>query len=151
MDCQICWLQIIVFTSDTLKNFTRCNRIRHVTLAPYHPASNRLAERAVQTFKEFMKKKTSVVSLETCISHFLFQYSITPHTTNGMSPAQLLLSWHPHSHLDLPDILKHVQQRQQTQKIDHDKKKQREGNFKLVNLSLSVVFHLGKVGFLDPL
>ena len=61
-----------VFTSDTFKDIPRCNGIRHVTSAAYHPASNGLTERAVQTFQE-MKKKSSAVSLETHISRFPFQ------------------------------------------------------------------------------
>ena len=36
-----------IFTSDKFKDFTRCNGICHVTLAPYHPASNGVPERAV--------------------------------------------------------------------------------------------------------
>ena len=45
-----------IFTSEEFKLFTKQNCIRHVTSAPCHPASNGLAERAVQSFKEFMKK-----------------------------------------------------------------------------------------------
>ena len=37
-----------VFTSD---EFQKQNGIRHVKSMPYHPASNGLVERAVQTFK----------------------------------------------------------------------------------------------------
>ena len=32
------------------------NGIRHVMVTPYHPSSNGLAERAVQVFKDAMKK-----------------------------------------------------------------------------------------------
>ena len=42
--------------SDFSDDFTKQNGIRHVTSAPYHPALNGLAERAVQTFKESTKK-----------------------------------------------------------------------------------------------
>ncbi len=39
-----------VFTSDEFKDFLKQKSIRHNTSAPYHPASNGLAERNVQTF-----------------------------------------------------------------------------------------------------
>jgi hypothetical protein len=44
-------------------------------------------ERAVQTFKQAMKKQKG--SLQTRLSRFLFKYRITPHTTTGQAPVQL--------------------------------------------------------------
>ena len=62
-----------VFTSSEFEDFMKRNGIRHVKSAPYHPASNGQAERAVQTFKENMKKQ-SKDSLNTRIARFLFSY-----------------------------------------------------------------------------
>ena len=59
-----------VFTSAEFKNSTQHNGIRHATFAPYHPVTNDLAERAVQTFKSFLKK-TPDGTLEDRLSKFL--------------------------------------------------------------------------------
>ena len=44
------------FSSDEFKQFTTANGIRLIFSAPYHAASNGLAERAVQTVKQGLKK-----------------------------------------------------------------------------------------------
>ena len=75
------------FTSQEFQDFVKLNGIRHVTSAPYHPASNGLAERSVQTVKEFLKKPSSD-SLQRRLSRFLLQYWITPHGTTGTTPAE---------------------------------------------------------------
>ena len=110
-----------VFTSSDFEEFMQMNGIRHIRTAPYHPASNGLAERAVQTLKEGLKKLTNGC-LETKLSRFLFQYRITPHTTTGQAPAQLLMGRCLRSHLDqlLPDLTSHVQNKQQLQKERYD-------------------------------
>ena len=43
------------FTSADFSNFMTKNGIKHLKTAPYHPVTNGLAERAVQTFKTAMK------------------------------------------------------------------------------------------------
>ena len=40
------------FVSEEFQAFVRSNGIRHITSAPYHPATNGIAERTVQTFKK---------------------------------------------------------------------------------------------------
>lgn len=92
------------FISEEFEAFLKENGCKHIRCAPYHPASNGLAERGVQTFKEAMKKTEG--DMETRFARFLFQYRITPHSTTGQSPAELLLGRHPRSRLDLmlPDV-----------------------------------------------
>ena len=82
------------FTSEEFEQFLNKNGIKHVKTAPYHPASNGLTERAVQTVKEGMKKLKEG-SIETKVSCFLFQYRITPQTTAGVAPAELLIGRKP--------------------------------------------------------
>ena len=111
-----------VFTSAEFKNFTQHNGIRHTTSAPYHPATNGLAERAVQTFKSFLKK-TPDGTLEDRLSKFLFNYRLTPHSTTGIAPAELLLGRRPRFVLDLvrPNLSKHVRSQQEQQKRNRDR------------------------------
>ena len=111
-----------VFTSAEFKNFTQQNGIRHTTAAPYHPATNGLAERAVQTFKSFLKK-TPDGSLQDRLSRFLSKNRLTPHTTTGLTPAELLLGRRPRSVLDLvrPNLSKHVRSQQESQKRHRDR------------------------------
>jgi len=78
------------FTSAEFSHFMTRNGIRHVKISPYHPSSNRMAERAVKTFKKGLKKCGNSESIECCLARMLFQYRITPHSTTGVSPAELL-------------------------------------------------------------
>ena len=50
------------FTSDEFKNFVRSNAIKHITSAPYHPATNGIAERFVLWFPPY--KIPSITLLE---------------------------------------------------------------------------------------
>lgn len=99
------------------------HKSRHIKSSPYHPVSNGLAERAVQTFKASMQKLPTSDSLETRISKFLFWYRVTPHSTTGVPPSELLFGRVPRSLLDLlkPDLSSKVQKRQEAQKANHDR------------------------------
>ena len=118
----IVWDNGSVFTSEEFSAFVRSNGIRHLTSAPYHPASNGLAERAVQTLKNAIKKDSGGVSLQTQLNNFLFRYRITPHSTTGIVLAELTLGRRPKSHLDFlfPDVADRVRKKQAAQKAEHD-------------------------------
>ena len=101
------------FTSEELCTFMSENSITHVTTAPYHPSSNGLAERVVQTVKHGLKA-TKGDSPQERLSKFLFTYCITSQTTTGIPPAQLLMNCRLRSHFDrlFPDLQQHVQKKQ---------------------------------------
>ena len=109
------------FTSVEFEEFLKSNGIQHVKTAPYHLATNGLAERAVQSFKLGMKKLTSG-TLEARLARFLFTYRITPQTTTGISPSELLLGRRLHCHLDFlrPNLDTKIRQSQCRQKKTHD-------------------------------
>ena len=79
------------FVSAELSHFLCQNGIKQTTSAPYHPANNGLAERAVKIFKNGMKKMTAV-PLPQKLARFLFSYRITPQSTMGVSPSELLMN-----------------------------------------------------------
>ena len=110
------------FTSTEFMTFTKRNGIRHIRTAPYHPSSNGQVERAVQTFKKTMKK-TNTGSIETMVSRFLFHCRITPHSTTGVSPAELMMGRQLKSHLSLlPDTAGRVATKQESQKRGYDER-----------------------------
>ena len=49
-------------TSSEFEDFMRQNGVIHKTSAPFHPASNGLAERAVQTVKDGLRKMPGYVT-----------------------------------------------------------------------------------------
>ncbi len=109
------------FKSAEFELFLRRNGIRHKTSPPYHPATNGLAERAVQTVKNGLKMTHG--SLQDRLSWFLFTYRNMPQSTTGVSPAELLLGRRLRSPLDLlkPDLHKRVEKDQEHQIEGHDK------------------------------
>ncbi len=112
------------FTSSEFLQFTEKNGIKHVTLAPYYPSTNGLAERAVQTFKRAIERMHNL-PIQDRLSKFLLTYRLTPHTTTGIAPAELLMGRRPHSLLDnlIPDLSQKLEYRQVKQKLSHDSSK----------------------------
>ena len=70
------------------------NGVKHITSAPYHSATNGLAERAVQIVKKGLKKTTEG-TIQTRVARVFCMYRITPPSTTEVSPAELLLKQQP--------------------------------------------------------
>ena len=105
------------FTSEEFRSFMKRNGIKHVRTPPYHPASNGIAERAVQTLKDSIKKLKKG-SLETRLSRFLFKYHVTPHSVTGVAPADIMFGRRLRTHLDVlkPDLSRKVIRNNEHQK-----------------------------------
>ncbi|XP_042143933.1 uncharacterized protein LOC121834249 [Ixodes scapularis] len=86
------------FTSEEFAIFAKNNNIAHLRTAVYHPQSNGLAERAVRTIKEALKKM-SEGTLEEKLVKVLFNYRRTP-CHEGKSPSELLFGYLIRSRLD---------------------------------------------------
>ena len=74
----------------------------------------------MQAFKQGIGRLKGPI--ETHLARYLFTYRITPHSTTGRSPAELLLGRQPRSRLDLlhPDLAPRVESSQLKQKRSHD-------------------------------
>ena len=111
------------FTSREFKLFLEMNGIRHITSAPYQPSTNGQAENAVKSFKNFLKHCAGE-DWRIKLDKFLFQYRVTPHSTTGVSPAELMFGRKLRTVLDLVHPNRCVQQtvwsKQDQQKSNYD-------------------------------
>ena len=89
----------VVVSSAQFNNFYRQHRIKHIFSPPYHPQSNRQAERFVDTFKRALLTARGEGTSEEVIQQFLFAYRTTPHKAlpNHQSPAGTLMGRKPHT------------------------------------------------------
>ena len=85
--------------SESFRRVVSLNGIQHLTSAPYHPASNGLAER---DFQERREKVEWWISAGSGFNRFLFHYRVTPQSMTGHSPAELLFNRRIKCPLDLP-------------------------------------------------
>lgn len=110
------------FTNEEFDEFMSRNGMQHVKSAPYHPASNGLAERAVQIVKDGLRKQ-SEGTVEQKLARFLtdIQNHTSDHTT-GVAPCELLMGRRIRTKLDCvkPDLGQKVAHKQSTQKVYND-------------------------------
>ena len=99
------------------------NGVKHIRVAPYHPASNGAVERLVQTFKQAMRAVTdNGLSSQHNLNNFLMTYRTTPHSTTGKTPSQLFLGRRILTRFSLlmPDVASGARDHQAEQKKHHD-------------------------------
>ena len=139
------------FSSSEFEEFMKKNGIKHVKVAPYHPASNGLAERAVRIFKEGFEKMEGG-SVKTKLSRFLLSYRTTPHSTTGVPPAELLMKRKLHTQLNqiVPSIANRVRNKQSQQKVAHDYHARERERFKRVKLFMQRTSGTRRPGFQEP-
>lgn len=117
------------FVSEEFRSFMKSNGIQHIRSAPYHPATNGLAERMVQTFKNSMKaSKANALTVQKQLDKFLMAYRNAPHATTNRSPAQMFYGRSLTSRLDLlkPDVRRKVIRTQTEQGKYQGKRRIRE-------------------------
>lgn len=78
----------VIFTSSEFEEFMKRNGIKHIKVAPYHPSSNGLAERAVRVANEGFEK----IAGETFKRSYLDPFLVTE------QPLRVRLECHPQSY-----------------------------------------------------
>ena len=113
------------FVAEEFDEFTNRNGIKHAKSAPYHPASNGLAERFINSLKQSLKASVNDGrSLCQRLSSYLLTYRSTAHSTTGVPPCKLLFQRDLRTRLSLlqPSCEKSVLDKQFQQKSAHDRR-----------------------------
>ena len=111
------------FVSKEFQRFMKENGVQHTRCAPYHPSSNGLAERFVQTLKNALRRTKDIGrTFQHRLAGFLLAYRTTPHATTNVAPCELLMNRKIRTRLDLlhPDIESRVAKNVSRQKAMHD-------------------------------
>ncbi|XP_053383800.1 uncharacterized protein K02A2.6-like [Mercenaria mercenaria] len=103
------------FVSDEFRSFLVKNCVKVRYSAPYHPKTNGLAERFVQSMKQALRAaKNDQGTVQTKLSRFLLAYRNAEHQTTRTSPASLFYGRNLSTRLDKmkPSLEKRVESQQ---------------------------------------
>lgn len=104
------------FGSQELQSFCESHHIKLTHTPPYHPASNGLVERAVQTAKSVLRKflydNDTQFQIDRSLNQFLFNYRNSPHTEDKIIPVTRIFNYTPRTALSIlskePEIINRV-------------------------------------------
>ena len=88
------------FVSHELQEYLTAHHILHHRSAPYHPATNGLAEGMVKNVKQWLRKQVSC-PFSSSLADFLLTYRNVPHTATGHSSAEMIFGRMPRTHLSV--------------------------------------------------
>ncbi|KAJ8333617.1 hypothetical protein SKAU_G00416250 [Synaphobranchus kaupii] len=102
---------------DAHSKWPESNGVKYIRSVPYHPATNGLAERFVQTFKHALKSSRGTAPVQQRLDTFMLTYRNTPHATTKEPPAMFFLRRKLRSRLDFlkPSVAGTVHQSQDSQ------------------------------------
>lgn len=119
------------FVSQEFERFLEANGVQHIRSAPYHPSTNGLAERFVQSMKHGLKASQGQGSLHQRLNGFLLAYRNVPHATTKVAPAGLLLRRQLRTNFDLlkPPKTKETVRRNQQAQVERREQRAKERVF----------------------
>lgn len=112
------------FNSSQFIEFCQKQGIKVTKSPPYHPESNGLAERGVQTTKNALKRflldeKYRSLTINEQVDNFLFKYRNTPNAVSGISPSAIMFKFKPQTLIDKLSIKQKTDDKIESQrKID---------------------------------
>eukprot|EP00731_Ephydatia_muelleri_P005994 Em0003g242a len=101
------------FSSAEFAAYLTSHHILHRTSAPYHPATNGLAENMVKNVKQWLDKQAKGFRFSRALSEFLRTYRNVPHTVTKRTPAEIIFGRALRTHLSmvLPNMTERVKRR----------------------------------------
>ena len=87
--------------SDQFAQFLRQNGIKHFKSYPYHPTTNGLMQRFIQTLKKASLASKDKGTMQQQLANFLLTYRASPSATTKEKPSVLLMGRSLHTRVDL--------------------------------------------------